>query len=63
VAYRYLIYQRSWGCFIALYGAVFIIVGVAVGDEMGIFLDIVGLAMVAVGLILFVSYYRRKPPR
>ena len=46
-----------------MYGAVFIIVGVAVGDEMGIFLDIVGLAMVAVGLILFVSYYRRKPPR
>jgi hypothetical protein len=63
VDHRYLIYQRSWGCFIALYGAVFVLVGLAVGDETGIFLDVVGLAMVVVGLMLLVSYYLRKPPR
>jgi len=57
-----LIYQRSWGCFIALYGAVFILVGLALGDETGIFLDVVGFAMVTVGLTLFVAYYLRNPP-
>jgi hypothetical protein len=56
-------YQRSWGCFIALYGAVFVVAGLVVGDETGIFLDILGLAMVTVGMVLFVSYYLRKPPR
>jgi hypothetical protein len=57
-----LIYQPSWSCLIALYGTVFIVVGLALGDETGILLDVVGLAMVAVGLTLFVAYYLGGPP-
>ncbi len=58
-----LIYQRSWGCFIVLYGLVFIVIGTAVGDDTGIFLDVAGLAMMVVGLVLFISYYLRNPPK
>jgi uncharacterized membrane protein len=46
-----------------LYGLVFIVIGTALGDDTGIFLDVAGLAMMVVGLVLFISYYLRNPPK
>ena len=57
-----MIYQRSWGCFVAFYGAVFIVLGFVLGDEVGIFIDVLGFVMVAVGIALFVTYYVKNPP-
>ena len=45
-----------------MYGLVFIVLGFALGDETGILIDIVGLVMVALGFVLFVSYYVNNPP-
>jgi hypothetical protein len=37
-----LFYLRRWGCFIALYGVVFIVLGSALGAETGLVVDVVG---------------------
>jgi len=46
-----------------LYIVVFIVLGLGLGDETGIFMDVVGLALVTTGTILFVAYYVRNTRR
>ncbi len=46
-----------------LYGAALVVLGLVLGDEAGIFIDIIGLAMVALGSTLFAAYYIDNRPK
>ena len=46
-----------------LYGVALIVLGLLLGDEAGILIDIIGLTMVALGSTLFAAYYIDNRPK